>query len=298
MSKLRAYIRSFRLRTLPLSVAGIVLGTLLAAADGEFHAVRFALAVVTVLLLQILSNVANELGDTLRGTDGAERQGMVYSLQSGEITIAAMKRLIIWLIALSAMSGTALVATSFSALFSREGVTMLLLGALAIAAALGYTLGRRPYGYMGLGDLFVFLFFGLLSTLGGYFLMCWQVDWSVALPASACGLWSVGVLNINNIRDIESDRRNRVTVPILLGEHRAKIYQSLLELLPFALLTVYCLLHEGTWSDYLFWVFLPLYVAHLVGVWRAEGRQLDARLPQLSLLTIAICVTFGVLQLL
>ena len=296
MSKLRAYIRSFRLRTLPLSVAGIVLGTLLAAADGEFHAVRFALAVVTVLLLQILSNVANELGDTLRGTDGAERQGMVYSLQSGEITIAAMKRLIIWLIALSAMSGTALVATSFSALFSREGVTMLLLGALAIAAALGYTLGRRPYGYMGLGDLFVFLFFGLLSTLGGYFLMCWQVDWSVALPASACGLWSVGVLNINNIRDIESDRRNRVTVPILLGEHRAKIYQSLLELLPFALLTVYCLLHEGTWSDYLFWVFLPLYVAHLVGVWRAEGRQLDARLPQLSLLTIAICVTFGVLQ--
>ena len=298
MSKLKAYIRSFRLRTLPLSVAGIVLGTLLAAADGEFHAGRFALAVVTVLLLQILSNVANELGDTLRGTDGDERQGMVYSLQSGEITIAAMKRLITWLIALSAVSGVALVATSFSALFSREGVTMLLLGALAIAAALGYTLGRRPYGYMGLGDLFVFLFFGLLSTVGGYFLMCWQVDWSVALPAAACGLWSVGVLNINNIRDMESDRKNRITVPILLGERRAKIYQSLLELLPFVLLTVYCLLHEGTWSDYLFWLFLPLYVAHLVGVWRVEGRQLDARLPQLSLLTIAVCVAFGVLQLL
>ena len=298
MSKLKAYIRSFRLRTLPLSVAGIVLGTLLAAADGEFHAGRFALAVVTVLLLQILSNVANELGDTLRGTDGDERQGMVYSLQSGEITIAAMKRLITWLIALSAVSGVALVATSFSALFSREGVTMLLLGALAIAAALGYTLGRRPYGYMGLGDLFVFLFFGLLSTVGGYFLMCWQVDWSVSLPAAACGLWSVGVLNINNIRDMESDRKNRITVPILLGERRAKIYQSLLELLPFVLLTVYCLLHEGTWSDYLFWLFLPLYVAHLVGVWRVEGRQLDARLPQLSLLTIAVCVAFGVLQLL
>ena len=298
MSKLKAYIRSFRLRTLPLSVAGIVLGTLLAASDGEFHAGRFALAVVTVLLLQILSNVANELGDTLRGTDGDERQGMVYSLQSGEITIAAMKRLIIWLIVLSAVSGVALVATSFSALFSREGVTMLLLGALAIAAALGYTLGRRPYGYMGLGDLFVFLFFGLLSTVGGYFLMCWQVDWSVSLPAAVCGLWSVGVLNINNIRDMESDRKNRITVPILLGERRAKIYQSLLELLPFVLLTVYCLLHEGTWSDYLFWLFLPLYVAHLVGVWRVEGRQLDARLPQLSLLTIAACVAFGVLQLL
>lgn len=297
MSKFKAYLRSFRLRTLPLSVAGVVLGTLLAAADGDFHVGRFALAVVTVLLLQILSNVANELGDTLRGTDGAERQGMVYSLQSGEITIAAMKRLIIWLIVLSAMSGTALVATSFSALFSREGVTMLVLGALAIVAALGYTLGRHPYGYMGLGDLFVFLFFGLLSTIGGYFLMCWQVDWSVALPASACGLWSVGVLNINNIRDMESDRRNRVTVPILLGERRAKIYQCVLELLPFVLLTAYCHLRQSPYP-YAILVFLPLYVAHLYGVMRSSGRELDPRLPQLSLLTIAACVAFGVLQLL
>ena len=298
MSKIRAYIRSFRLRTLPLSVAGIVLGTMLAAAAGEFHAGRFALAVVTVLLLQILSNVANELGDTLRGTDSDERQGMVYSLQSGEITIAAMKRLIIWLVALSALSGVALIATSFEALFSREGLTMLGLGALAIVAALGYTLGRRPYGYMGLGDLFVFLFFGLLSTIGGYFLMCWQVDWSVALPAAACGLWSVGVLNINNIRDIESDRKNRTTVPILLGERGAKIYQCVLELLPFVLLSIYCALHCGEWVDYLFWLLLPLYIVHLQGVWQSQGRQLDARLPQLSILTILACVAFGALQLL
>ena len=297
MSKFKAYLRSFRLRTLPLSVAGIVLGTMLAASDGAFHAGRFALALLTVLLLQILSNVANELGDTLRGTDSDERQGMVYSLQSGEISIAAMKRLIIWLVALSALSGVALVATSFEALFSREGVVMLVLGALAIVAALGYTLGRHPYGYMGLGDLFVFLFFGLLSTLGGYFLMCWQVDWSVALPASACGLWSVGVLNINNIRDMESDRKNRVTIPILLGERGAKIYQCVLELLPFVLLTAYCHLRQSPYP-YAILVFLPLYVAHLYGVMRSSGRELDPRLPQLSLLTIAACVAFGVLQLL
>ena len=297
MSKFKAYLRSFRLRTLPLSVAGIVLGTMLAASDGAFHAGRFALALLTVLLLQILSNVANELGDTLRGTDSDERQGMVYSLQSGEISIAAMKRLIIWLVALSALSGVALVATSFEALFSREGVVMLVLGALAIVAALGYTLGRHPYGYMGLGDLFVFLFFGLLSTFGGYFLMCWQVDWSVALPASACGLWSVGVLNINNIRDMESDRKNRVTIPILLGERGAKIYQCVLELLPFVLLTAYCHLRQSPYP-YAILVFLPLYVAHLYGVMRSSGRELDPRLPQLSLLTIAACVAFGVLQLL
>jgi 1,4-dihydroxy-2-naphthoate octaprenyltransferase len=255
------------------------------------------LALLTVLLLQILSNVANELGDTLRGTDSDERQGMVYSLQSGEILIAAMKRLIIWLVALSALSGVALVATSLEALFSREGVVMLVLGALAIVAALGYTLGRHPYGYMGLGDLFVFLFFGLLSTIGGYFLMCWQVDWRVALPASACGLWSVGVLNINNIRDMESDRKNRVTIPILLGERGAKIYQCVLELLPFVLLTAYCHLRQSPYP-YAILVFLPLYVVHLYGVMRATGRELDPRLPQLSLLTIAACVAFGVLQLL
>jgi 1,4-dihydroxy-2-naphthoate octaprenyltransferase len=222
---------------------------------------------------------------------------MVYSLQSGEISIAAMKRLIIWLVALSALSGVALVATSFEALFSREGVVMLVLGALAIVAALGYTLGRHPYGYMGLGDLFVFLFYGLLSTIGGYFLMCWQVDWRVALPASACGLWSVGVLNINNIRDMESDRKNRVTIPILLGERCAKIYQCVLELLPFVLLTAYCHLRQSPYP-YAILVFLPLYVAHLYGVMRSSGRELDPRLPQLSLLTIAACVAFGVLQLL
>lgn len=298
MSKIRSYIRSFRLRTLPLSVAGIVLGTLLAAGEGEFHLLRFVLAILTVLLLQILSNVANELGDTLRGTDSEERQGMIYSLQSGEISIAAMKRLIIWLVALAAISGIALVASSFESLFSGDGVLMLALGGVAIVAALGYTLGRHPYGYMGLGDLFVFLFFGLLSTIGGYFLMTSEVDWAVALPAAACGLWSVGVLNINNIRDMESDRANRVTVPILLGEHRAKIYQCLLELLPFALLTLFCVLREVSWEGYLFWFFLPMFVAHLRGVWRATGRELDCRLPQLSLLTIAACVAFGVLQLL
>lgn len=297
MSKIKAYIRSFRLRTLPLSVAGIVLGTMLAAADGAFHVGRFVLAVLTVLLLQILSNVANELGDTLHGTDSDERQGMVYSLQSGEISIAAMKRLIIWLVALSMLSGTALVATSFGALFSREGVMMLLLGALAIAAALGYTLGRHPYGYMGLGDLSVFLFFGLLSTVGGYFLMCWQVDWRVVLPASACGLWAVGVLNINNIRDMESDRKNRVTIPILLGERGAKVYQCLLELLPFVLLVVYSTLRQTPYS-YLVLIFLPLYVAHLYGVWHARVRELDGRLPQLSMLTVASCIAFGTLQLL
>lgn len=294
--KLSAYVASCRLRTLPLSVAGILSGTLLACAEDEFHALRFVLAVVTVLLLQILSNVANELGDTLHGTDRDDRKGMTYSLQSGALTVADLRRLIVWLVVLSAVSGVALVASSFNALFSREGIVMLVLGGCAILAALGYTLGRHPYGYMGLGDLFVFLFFGLLSTMGAFFLMTGRVDAAVALPAAACGLLSVGVLNINNMRDADTDRKTRITIPVLIGERRAKVYQTLLETLPLAALAAYCAIRDSRWPAYLFLLFVPLFAVHIYGVWRSTDSQLDRRLPELSVLTLALCICFGILQ--
>lgn len=294
--KLSAYVASCRLRTLPLSVAGILSGTLLACAEDEFHALRFVLAVVTVLLLQILSNVANELGDTLHGTDRDDRKGMTYSLQSGALTVVDLRRLIVWLVVLSAVSGVALVASSFNALFSREGIVMLVLGCCAILAALGYTLGRHPYGYMGLGDLFVFLFFGLLSTMGAFFLMTGRVDAAVALPAAACGLLSVGVLNINNMRDADTDRKTRITIPVLIGERRAKVYQTLLETLPLAALAAYCAIRDSRWPAYLFLLFVPLFAVHIYGVWRSTDSQLDRRLPELSVLTLALCICFGILQ--
>lgn len=294
--KLSAYVASCRLRTLPLSVAGILSGTLLACAEDEFHALRFVLAVVTVLLLQILSNVANELGDTLHGTDRDDRKGMTYSLQSGALTVVDLRRLIVWLVVLSAVSGVALVASSFNALFSREGIVMLVLGCCAILAALGYTLGRHPYGYMGLGDLFVFLFFGLLSTMGAFFLMTGRVDAVVALPAAACGLLSVGVLNINNMRDADTDRKTRITIPVLIGERRAKVYQTLLETLPLAALAAYCAIRDSRWPAYLFLLFVPLFAVHIYGVWRSTDSQLDRRLPELSVLTLALCICFGILQ--
>lgn len=295
-NKVKAYIASFRLRTLPLSVAGILSGTLLACADGEFHALRFVLAIVTVLSLQILSNVANELGDTLRGTDTEDRRGISYPLQSGALSAADLRRTILRLVIISAASGVALVASSFDALFSREGIAMLVLGGCAILAALGYTLGRHPYGYMGLGDPFVFLFFGLLSTAGAYFLMTGRIGADIALPASACGLLSVGVLNINNMRDADTDRKTRITIPILLGERRSKIYQTLLETLPFAALAAYCVIRGSRWPAYLFLLFVPLFSVHIYGVWQSTGRQLDRRLPELSVLTLALCICFGVLQ--
>jgi len=294
--KLSAYMASFRLRTLPLSVAGILSGTLLACAEGEFHTLRFVLAVVTVLLLQILSNVANELGDTLHGTDRDDRKGMTYSLQSGALTVADLRRLIVRLVVLSAVSGVALIASSFDALFSREGIAMLVLGGCAILAALGYTLGRRPYGYMGLGDLFVFLFFGLLSTMGAFFLMTGRMDAAVALPAAACGLLSVGVLNINNMRDADTDCKTRITIPVLIGERCAKIYQTLLEALPLAALAAYCVIRDSRWPAYLFLLFVPMFAVHIYGVWRSTDRQLDRRLPELSVLTLALCICFGILQ--
>ena len=298
MKRVSSYIAAFRLRTLLLSMTGVLLGMLLAVGDGAFRILPFILALTTTLCLQILSNISNELGDTLHGTDTEERQGAIYPLQNGELTIGDYRRMIVWFVILSIVSGTALVATSFDILFSREGIFMLVLGGCAILAAMGYTLGRRPYGYRGWGDLFVFIFFGLVSTSGSNFLMTGQMDWNVLLPASACGFLTVGVLNVNNIRDMETDRINRVTIPIIIGERRAKIYQIFCETLPFVLLTVYCVLEDSAWPAYLFWLLLPVVVLHLRAVWRESGRALDARLPQLVLLTAVICLSFAGLQLL
>ena len=162
MGKIKYYISSFRLRTLPLSLSGIILGTLLASAAGHFNWSSFIWAILTTLCLQILSNLANEWGDLQKGTDNEERLGPIRSIQSGALSIKEFKRCIGVFIILSACTGTALIYHSFDSLFSRDGIYMLLLGAAAIIAAIKYTMGKGAYGYYGLGDLFVFIFFGKL----------------------------------------------------------------------------------------------------------------------------------------
>lgn len=293
--KAKYYIASFRLRTLPLSLSGIFLGSLLAYADGFFHPWPFALAVVTTLCLQILSNLANELGDLQKGTDNAERLGPIRSIQSGALTLAEFKRTIIIFILLSAISGSALIFTAFDSLFTRDGIIMLLLGGAAIIAAIKYTVGKNAYGYHGWGDLFVFLFFGLLSVMGAYFLLAHEINATLFLPASAIGLLSGGVLNLNNMRDIENDRAyGKHTLPVLIGISKAKTYHFILIIGAFVCMTGYVLLHHTGICGFLFLLTLPLFILHLRKVIQSQGRALDPQLKVLSLSTLLFALLAGI----
>lgn len=298
MNKLTSYLSSFRLRTLPLSLSGILLGTLLAAADESFRLWPFCLAIATTLSLQILSNLANELGDLKKGTDNEQRLGPIRSIQSGALGINEFKQTIIIFILLSAVFGTALVFTAFDSLFSTSGVTMLLLGGASIIAAIKYTVGKNAYGYRGLGDLFVFLFFGLLSTAGAYFLMTHTLTPGIFLPASAIGLLSAGVLNMNNIRDIENDEHcGKRTIPVILGEKKAKTYHYLLVITALTSMLVYALLYNHGIKGLLFLATLPLFIFHLRQVSRNSGKALDPQLKILSLTTLLFALLAGFGQL-
>ena len=284
-----------RLRTLPLSMAGVLLGILLATADWRVELWTAVLIVLTTVCLQILSNLSNELGDVLRGTDTADREGPEYGLNSGGMTIGQMKGLIAAFVVLCMVFGALMTWKAFGTLFALTPILVLMLGAAAIIAAMKYTLGRNPYGYRAKGDIYVFLFFGLISVLGAYF-VCTAgegLHWKLLLPASAVGFFSVGVLNVNNIRDMKTDAANRVTVAIKLGEKRARIYQTVLVALGWACMVAYCLLCWPSIWHWLWVITLPLYVMHLRGVWTRSGKALDPMLPMLVMSTFALCLLMG-----
>ena len=291
----KAAVRSMRLRTLPLSLAGMVLGILLAGAGHTISFLTVVLLLLTTVSLQILSNLSNELGDTLSGTDRADRQGIRYSLQDGEMTIPQMKRLILFAAVWSACCGLAMVYSAFGTLRAPLPLAFLVLGAAAIWAAMHYTLGKRPYGYRGLGDIFVFLFFGLATVCGGYFLTCLEWSWSILLPAAAIGCFSVAVLNVNNIRDMKTDAATRVTVAIRMGERKARIYQTVLVVTGWVLMTAFVqLVPPVTAWRFLFVLTLPGFVKHMIGVWTLQDRALDPMLPLLVISTFLFAVLSGV----
>ena len=283
-----------RLRTLPLSLAGVVLGILLATADYKVSVWTAVLIMLTTVCLQILSNLSNELGDVLHGTDTAERVGPQYGLNSGAMTVRDMKILIGAFVGLCLVSGVAMIWVSFGTLLSMESICLMLLGAAAILGAMKYTLGRNPYGYRGLGDVFVFIFFGIVSVMGAYFVAAHTIhSWYLLLPAASIGFFSVGVLNVNNIRDMETDAANRVTVAIRLGEKRAKIYQTILIALGWAAICAYAALRFFDPWHWLFVVTLPLFILHITGVWKRTGRALDPMLPLLVISTFLLSLLAG-----
>lgn len=294
MPKFFSYVKSMRLRTLPLSLACVCLGIMLAAADYSVSWKVAVLVMLTTVCLQILSNVSNELGDTLSGVDGSGREGPQYSLGEGGLTVKDVKRFVVVMAVACALSGLLMLQASFGTLFALEPVCLIILGAAAIGAAIKYTLGKNPYGYRGLGDMAVFIFFGIVSVLGSYFVMSHAFPyWIMLLPAVAIGCFSVAVLNVNNIRDIDSDAGLRVTTPMRIGVKRAKIYQTVLIVSGWLCLVAFNLLRFPDVWHWLYFITLPLFVAHLHGVWTRSGKALDPMLPLLVISTFLLSLLMG-----
>ncbi|ART82398.1 1,4-dihydroxy-2-naphthoate octaprenyltransferase [Oceanisphaera profunda] len=228
-----AWLLAIRLKTLPLALAAILLGAGSAAGAGHFNGVVLWLSLITALLLQVVSNLANDYGDGVRGTDSDNRSGPVRALASGSIS-ARQLRLAIIKAALLAMGSGLLLLWSALGTDLAAWLGFMVLGVLALLAALGYTLGRRPYGYLGLGDIAVFIFFGPVAVLGTYYLMqpltrTVELTTTPIWAALTSGLLSVAVLNINNIRDLDSDLiAGKRTLALRLGLVQARVYQLLI----------------------------------------------------------------------
>lgn len=253
MSKVRAYITSFRLRTLPLSLSGVLLGSLLAASDGYFKTTTFVWAMLTTVALQILSNLANEVGDLTKGTDNEHRLGPIRSAQSGALSMREMVQAMIVFGVIAIITGSLLIYEAFRDLLNWKSISLFIAGGASIVAAVKYTVGKSAYGYRGLGDLFVFIFFGLVSVMGSYFAMSGVLPWICVLPAAAIGFLSSGVLNMNNIRDIENDsvcgKRNH---PGYLGNTGSKDISFRDHAIGCDLSSEYSVLHPAGWTGYLF----------------------------------------------
>jgi len=295
MRKFKAIVFSMRLRTLPLSLAGVVLGLLLALRQHTATPSLIVWLLFTTVCLQILSNLSNELGDYLQGTDGSQREGPQYSLAQGALDVNDFKRLIAVFAGLCCLFGAAMVWTSFGTFLDWQPALLLLLGAAAIWAAMHYTLGKNPYGYRGLGDVSVFIFFGLVSVMGAYFVVAHTLDSPLLLlPAAAIGCFSVGVLNVNNIRDMESDAKHRVTIPLKIGSRKAKIYQTTLIVTAWICMLAFTLSSYTSGWNFLYLATLPPYALHLNMVWKRDGKDLDPALPLLVLTTFVLSLLAGI----
>lgn len=285
-----------RLRTLPLSVSGIIVGSCLAAYNGYFNGLIFTLAILTTLSLQILSNLANDYGDGVKGTDNDYRIGPMRALQSGAITAGQMLKGIKINVAITVVLALALIYVSFGAENFLLSLVFLVLGVGGVVAAIKYTVGSSAYGYRGLGDVFVFLFFGLVSVIGSYVLYVKQIHHLTILPACAIGMLSAGVLNLNNMRDIASDSKsNKNTLVVKLGSEKAKIYHYVLVGGSMLLILLFGILYYTSPFNLMFLViFIPL-TKHLITVYKNNNpKDLDPELKKLALSTFFLSILLGI----
>ncbi len=294
MTKLNSWIKAFRLRTLALSFSVILMGSAVAYQQGVFRLSVMLLALLTTLFLQILSNLSNDYGDAMSGADDEGRVGPSRMVQSGRISAADMKRMMIIFSTLSFISGIGLLFVALKTLLSFQFLLFLILGVASIAAAIKYTVGKTPYGYKGLGDFFVFIFFGLVGVIGTYFLHSAKFDVLVVLPAIAVGALSAGVLNVNNMRDEETDKRTgKITRVVRYGRHWARGYHLRLIAGAILAMAIFTAITAQKWSHWLFLLSVPLLINHLIIVFRTENRRmLDPQLKALSLTTMFMVILY------
>lgn len=289
---MKHWIQAARLRTLPLSVSGIIVGSFYAMSQSMFNWKIVIFALSTTLGLQILSNFANDYGDGIKGTDNEDRVGPKRAIQSGVITPAAMKRALVITSILTLISAILLIYVAFKDHNLGFSLFYLALGILAIASAIRYTVGNSAYGYRGYGDVFVFVFFGLVSTLGIYFMFAKEMDWLLILPATAIGLLSVAVLNLNNMRDEASDRKsNKNTLVVKMGAANAKVYHYFLVISAMILVLEFSYFKEFNIDQYIYVLaYIPL-ITHLVTVYKNKNpKELDPELKKVALSTFALSV--------
>ena len=300
------WIKAARLRTLPLSMSGIIMGSFIARwkllEQGKtWDWTIFALALLVTLLYQVLSNFANDYGDGVKGTDqnriGEAEQRAVAS---GKITAKQMRNAVILFSVLSLVATLLLLYKAFFPNFINEFYTFIGLGVACILAAIGYTVGKKPYGYLGLGDIMVFIFFGLVSVCGSYFLFTKSFDWDILLPASAIGLLSAGVLNLNNMRDIENDEKSgKKTLALRLGFKNAMIYEMVILMLPPILVLIYMMINnlqeQGKYYAFIFFVTIfPLTSLRRKIIAVKEPKELDPFLKQVGIITLLMSVLVAV----
>lgn len=288
---MKHWIQAARLRTLPLSVSGIFMGSAYAYYQNTFNGTIFGLAVLTTLLFQILSNYANDYGDGVKGTD-ANRIGEKRLVAAGVISAQQMKKAVILFSILSLLSALTLIYVAFGKENFLISTVFILLGIGSIGAAIKYTVGSNAYGYNGMGDLFVFVFFGLVSVVGSNFLYSHYIDWKIFLPAISIGLLSVAVLNLNNMRDIENDKAaGKKTLVVKMRLDKAKKYHHFLILIPFLFLFFFSVFTQINFSAS-FFVFLFL-LFHLKTVRKAKKYEdFDPELKKVALSTFALSVLF------
>ncbi len=294
MPRIKDWISAARLRTLPLSVSGIIVGSSLALDNPIWNSAIFWLAIFTTIGFQILSNFANDYGDGIKGTD-QHRTGEQRLVASGIISPKLMKQAMGFTTSLILIVVISLIYKAFGSDNFLLSLLFFGLGLASIIVAIKYTVGKNAYGYSGLGDVFVFLFFGLLSVLGSYFLFTLKIELDLLLPATTIGFLSMAVLNLNNMRDLENDALfNKKTIVVSLGMSKAKKYHYLLLCSAMISALIYTLLNYNSPLQFLYFIaFIPLLINIKTVYLNKESILLDNELKKVALSTFLFAIIFG-----